>query len=96
MGSQQGFTPAHLSQVSPLHIPPIMGKNKLPSSRSNRLSFHHINRFVYIILEFSSFVFEQVSREDLGNSLMYENQVACWIEKQRESSYTVCSSMFSN
>lgn len=69
---KSGFTPAHPSHISSLHIPPIAGKTKLsPTS--------------------SSFVFEQVSIEDLADSLMFENQVACWIEKQRESNYKIPS-----
>lgn len=37
----------------------------------------------------SSYVFEQVDYRNLATALMYENQVNCWREKQRESSYLV-------
>ncbi|CAF3032506.1 unnamed protein product [Rotaria socialis] len=37
----------------------------------------------------SSYVFAQVDFQNLADSLMYENQVSCWIEKQRESSFLI-------
>ncbi|CAF2471066.1 unnamed protein product [Rotaria sp. Silwood2] len=67
---KSGFTPTKRSEVLPLHVPPISGKNKLPITSS-------------------SYVFEQVDFRNLADSLMYENQVSCWIEQQRESSYLI-------
>ncbi|CAF1249627.1 unnamed protein product [Rotaria sordida] len=37
----------------------------------------------------SSYVFEQVDLKNFSDSLMYENQVSCWLEKQREASYLI-------
>ncbi|CAF3923886.1 unnamed protein product [Rotaria magnacalcarata] len=37
----------------------------------------------------SSYVFTQVDFQNLADSLIYENQVSCWIEKQRESSFLI-------
>ncbi|CAF4330804.1 unnamed protein product, partial [Adineta steineri] len=39
--------------------------------------------------DLNSYVFEQVNFRNLADSLIYENQVACWLEKQRESSYLI-------
>ncbi|CAF1023317.1 unnamed protein product [Rotaria sordida] len=37
----------------------------------------------------SSYVFEQVDLKNFSDLLMYENQVSCWLEKQREASYLI-------
>ncbi len=82
----QGFTPTNRSQVSLLHIPPMNGKNKL-SAGMNSIGCFLIFSFS---VDSSSYVFEQIDFRNLADSLMYENQVCCWLEKQRESSYLVC------
>lgn len=51
--------------------------------------FYLFTTSFHLFVEMSSFVFEQVDYRNLANALMYENQVNCWREKQRESSYLV-------
>jgi len=84
----KGFTPTNSCQVSILHIPPINGKNKLSESINLIESFFFYSS---LFIDSSSYVFEQVDFRNLADSLMYENQVLCWREKQQESSYLVCN-----
>lgn len=75
-----------------MNIPPRADQRKLPNG-SIRVSLRRelFLRKKNFRLESSRFVFEQVELNDLGNSLTYENQVSCWIEKQSESNFLVCS-----
>ncbi len=69
----------------------LMEKINYQQVETSYLSFYLT--FVSYI-DSSSYVFEQVDYRNLANSLMYENQVNCWREKQRESSYLVCVFFF--
>ena len=84
----QGFAPSNRTQLSTVHVPPINGKNKLSAGQNSSSSSLFLISFL-LSLEMSSYVFEQIDYRNLANALMYENQVNCWRDKQRESSYLV-------
>jgi hypothetical protein len=78
----------------PVHHPAAAFAHKsgfTPTNRSQVSVLHipPINGKNKLSTDSSSYVFEQVDYRNLANSLMYENQVNCWREKQRESSYLI-------
>ncbi|CAF4366997.1 unnamed protein product, partial [Adineta steineri] len=67
---------AHKSGFTPAYHNQVSSLHVPPINGKNKLS-----------TDLNSYVFEQVNFRNLADSLIYENQVACWLEKQRESSY---------
>ncbi|UJR30176.1 hypothetical protein I4U23_017716 [Adineta vaga] len=69
---------AHKSGFTPLNRSQISPLHVPPTNGKTKLP-----------ADSSAYVFDQVDIRNLADSLMYENQVLCWIEKQRESSYLI-------
>ncbi|CAF0980785.1 unnamed protein product [Adineta steineri] len=69
---------AHKSGFTPAYHNQVSSLHVPPINGKNKLS-----------TDLNSYVFEQVNFRNLADSLIYENQVACWLEKQRESSYLI-------
>ncbi|CAF1492965.1 unnamed protein product, partial [Adineta ricciae] len=69
---------AHKSGFTPTNCSKISHLHVPPRNDKTKLS-----------ADSSAYVFDQVDIRNLADSLMYENQVLCWMEKQRESSYLV-------
>ncbi|CAF0851353.1 unnamed protein product [Adineta steineri] len=69
---------AHKSGFTPVYHNQVSSLHVPPINGKNKLS-----------TDLNSYVFEQVNFRNLADSLIYENQVACWLEKQRESSYLI-------
>ncbi|CAF1303662.1 unnamed protein product [Adineta ricciae] len=69
---------AHKSGFTPTNCSKISHLHVPPRNGKTKLS-----------ADSSAYVFDQVDIRNLADSLMYENQVLCWMEKQRESSYLI-------
>ncbi|CAF1321216.1 unnamed protein product, partial [Didymodactylos carnosus] len=68
-----GFTPSKQYNVVPLHVP----------------TYKKIRPGDELLSSSQSYAFEQVNFQDLADSLFYENQVACWLERRKESNYLI-------